>query len=287
MPLLAVLMYSCSSVPEEISSEYYNIGNAYFDVGDYEKAIEYYMKALDDNHPMVNNIRFNLAVAYTESGRVTQGLELFDSLLIQDPDNMMVLQSKAYAFYLLGDDDNSLEVYNRILDVFEYNETALFNKALILMDSSVSEAQQALEKLFEVDKSAEVVLLLGKIYMEEEDRERYVSLFEEAVISNPGNSQLLKGLADYYREEGKYFKSIDYMDRLLAIDSYDGHADVLFEKAEMLFLDLNDYNNGFETLKRALDAGFDDRGRIGQLIDSDELSGDVQLRDYLELRGFL
>lgn len=285
--LSVVFVLGCSTVPEDISSEYYNIGNAYFDVGDYQKAIDYYMKALSDDHPDANKIRYNLAVAYTESGRVNQGLEMFEMLLQLDPENLLVLQSKAYAFYLLGDDESSLEVYDRILEVFEYNETALYNKALILMGSDRIAARSVLDKLYEVDSSVEVVMLLGEIYLEDGDKESYAILLEEAVIGNPGDIRLLEGLAEHYVNEGMFFKAIDYFDELLNVDAYERLPEILFKKAEIQFIELDDYENGYDTLVKALDAGFDDKSQIDQLLDSEELSGDIQLREYMKVRGYL
>lgn len=285
--LSVFLVLGCSSVPEEISSEYYNIGNAYFDVGDYQKAIDYYMKALDDDHPMANKIRYNLAVAYTESGRVSQGLGLFDVLLQSDPENLLVLQSKAYAHYLLGDDEISIEVYDQILDVFEYDETALFNKALILMNSDRAAARSVLDKLYVVDTSVEVVLLLGELYLEDGDKESYAILLEQSVVENPDDSRLLEDLVEYYAIEGSFFKAIEYIDKLLSVDTYEPVAEMLFKKAVILFVELDDYENGYETIVKALDAGFDDKSEIEQLLNSEVLSGDGQLREYMKLRGYL
>lgn len=283
-----MFLSGCASVPDEISSEYYNIGNAYFDVKDYEAAADYYVKALHENHPMVNRIRYNLGIAYTESGRVKLGVEQFQVLLSEDPDNLVVLQSLAYAYYLFGDDDSSLAVYDRILGVFPYEETALYNKAFILLGlDRAEEAEVLLETLYEVEPSSEVAVLLGDLYKENGENDDFVIIYEEALLADAENSRIMEGLADYHLEEKAYLKSIVYIDRLVELESYSGKSEFLFKKAEILFFELDDYQGGFDAFVKAVDLGFDDEERIREMIGREELIDDSRLRDYLKVKGVL
>jgi len=274
-------------MPEDIAVEYYNIGNAYYDVGDFEKAIEYYSRALSDDHPYINKIRFNLAVAFTESGRVNQGLELFEELLLQDPDNLLVLESKAYALYLLGDDEGAVAVYDRILQRHEYNRAALLNKAKIVKETDIGESIKLLEEIYQIKEDLKALVFLGELYKENGQQEDFVLLYEEAVVNNPENPSILSGLAEYYAGEKLYFKAIEYYDRLSLIEDYDNIAEVLFLKAELQLTEIDDFKAGFETLIKALDAGFSDKQRMKALSESELLLGSVQLKEYLKLRNFL
>lgn len=329
--IFVILLFSCKTTSEDISSEYYNIGNAYFDVGDYDKAIEYYSKALENDNPMENKIRYNLAVAYSESGRAEDGLVLFEYLLREDPENIKVLQSLAYTYFLMGDKEKSLHYYDQVLLLFEYDSIALFNKALILIDieeekalelqgedsqsddealadtgeegalqlqgedsQSVAaslpddgkvEALELLEKLYANDTSVEVVLKLGQLYREKEDWDSFVEIYEKSLTENKQNAEILTGLIDYYEGEGLFYKVLNYIDVLLDVEEVENLENYLFRKAEIELLELDDFVNGFESLKSAVDQGFSDEGRINNLLTSDRLLEADRIEDYIEAVG--
>lgn len=274
-------------MPEEILVEYYNIGNAYFDVGNYDKAIEYYNRALVEGNSMENRIRYNLGISYSQSNRTKLALEQFDILLTRDPENFKVLQSKAYAYYLAGEDQEAITLYDQILETFEFDSTALYNKALIIKGDNPEDAIALLERLYEVEPESEVALILGELYLEAEERELFVELYEGALSQDSRNPGLLAGLIDYYLEESLFFRSIEYINQILEIDDFDDRAQMLFLKARTELLDLDDYSSGFNSLVEALDEGFDDEGQLKELLENEKLSNDSQLRDYMQLRGFL
>ncbi|MBN2435358.1 MAG: tetratricopeptide repeat protein [Spirochaetes bacterium] len=287
IPFLVLFLVACSSVPEDIATEYYNIGNAYFDVGEYEKAIEYYSKAYSDDHLYKNRIRFNLAVAYTESGRVSQALTLFDLLLEQDPGNLLVLESKAYALYKLGDDEAAVSVYDRILELFEFNSAALMNKAEIIKETDAAESIKLLEKLYETAPDSFVAVALGELYRENDQRESFLRLYEEAVIVDEENPLLLRGLAEFYYKDQLYYKALEFYNKLVGLKNYADLPEMLFRKAEIQLCDLDESEAGFETLILALDSGFSDKQRIKELAQKEQVQEDVQLLEYLKVRGFL
>lgn len=281
-----LLLAGCRSIPDNITEEYYNIGNAYFDAGKYDKAIEYYFKALNGKTESRNSIYYNLGIALIDTGRYAQGLEQFDLLLTIDPDNITVLQADAYGYYLSGETEKALEVYDHILSLFEYDSNALYNKALIVKEKQPDVAIKLLEKLYKYSPGSDVATLLADLYMDKGQRDEAVELLEEALSSDTKNTGILERLIRFYREEKLYYKSLEYMDTILDIEGYSGIPEMLFEKSEMEFLDLDDYNAGFDSLVKALDAGFDKRDKIQELLKNDKLSHDRRLADYMKLRGF-
>lgn len=284
--LIVVTLAGCSSVSSNISSEYYNVGNAYYDVGNFEKAIEYYTKALKEDHPLVNKIRYNLAVAYSESGRIEEGISNFKLLLKDDPDNLMVLQSLAYAEYIYGDNEKSLEYYDKILSIFEFDSTALFNKSLIKMEENkIEDAKELLEKLYTFDDSDEVVLKLGEVYKQVEDWDSLVRIFETSLADGEQNQDVLRGLIDYYILDKSYYKAIDYIDLLVSQKDFDDSPAMLFEKGVVQIVELNDFQSGFSSLKDAVQLGFSDLESVENLVDNRELIQADQLREYFISRG--
>jgi tetratricopeptide (TPR) repeat protein len=285
--LILISLISCNTISDNLSSEFFNIGNAYYEVGEYEKAIEYYNRALIEGSDGENSIRYNLAIAYSESNRVQEGLVHFEYLLDQDPENMKILQSIAYAYYLLEDRKKSLELYDKILGIFGYNSTALFNKALLLIDDNMDEAEEVLEKLYSVDSSVEVVLLLGRIYKENEKWDSFIEIYELALVDNQNSPDILKDLIGYYESSEQYYKFLFYMEKLLAVEDWEKLSDLYFRKAEVELVKLNDFNAGLQSLKNAVDNGFDDLVKVNALLDTEELIYIEQIESFFRSRDLI
>ncbi len=284
--LLSVFLISCSTVSDDISSEYYNIGNAYYDVGNFEKAIEYYNRALAGGSSNENIIRFNLAVAYSESDRLTEGLKHFEFLLEQDPQNLKVLQSVAYAYFLLGNQVEALSVYNQILEIFEFDNTALYNKALILIDDDKDEAESTLEKLYAIDSSSEVALLLGGLYEGRGDWESFSEVMEKALIVDGKNVEILDSLSLYHEKFDRYDKSLFFLGKLIEYDVSENLSALYFRKALIELLKTEDFDAGLRSLERALDEGFNDQEQMNLLLESGNLKNTTQVEDLVTLKGF-
>lgn len=288
LPLIFLLFLSgCKTVSEDISSEYYNIGNAYYDVGNYDKAIEYYNRALVDGSLNENKIRYNLAVAYSESGRVKEGLYNFEFLLAQDPQNLKVLESVAYAYFLIDEKEKSLEVYDQILEIFEFNKTALFNKALILVDDNKEEAETLLKKLYTIDSTVPVVLLLGKLYRDRDDWASAIKLYEVSLIKDEKNIEMLNALTEYYLYAEQYDKVLLYLDKLILYDKKENLSDYYFRKAEVELLNMKDFDSGLKSLKDAVDNGFTTQFKIKALLEDEQLENLADVEGYLKSQGLL
>ena len=278
-----MLLLGCQTISTDISSEYYNIGNAYFDVGNYEKAIEYFNKALEEKNPLQNKIRFNLAVAYSEADRVSEGLKHFEILLKDDPENIMILQSMAYSHFLIGNRSKSLEIYDHILTIFEYDTTALYNKSLIhLEDNDQDRAKKLLEKLYAVDPTIEVVLLLGDIYNDLGNDDLYIELLELAILEYQNNQELLVALVEYYEKVELYFKVLEHIDKLLLLDDFSNKPEYLFKKGTLEIVELSDFSTGFADIKKSIDEGFESRELVLAFLEQNELYQSEQLVEYFQ-----
>jgi len=285
--VLLIVFTGCKTVSDDISSEFFNIGNAYYDVGEYDKAIEYYRRALSEGNDAENSIRYNLAVAYSESGRPSEGLEHFEFLLSLDSENLKILQSIAYAHYLLGDRELSLEYYNKILSIFEFESIALFNKAAMLIEENKDEAEKVLTKLYAIEPSVEVVLLLGSIYSEREEWDTYADKLELALIDNKNNPEILKGLLACYESSEQYDKFLAYIDELLLLENPGDLGSLYFRKAFVELLKIDDSGAGLKSLNDAVSNGFQDREKIKALVENEELVHVEQVEAFFKSRDLI
>ena len=80
----------------ELAAEYFNIGNSFFELKNYDKALAMYEKALS-YHDDFSETSYNLARLYISRSRFSDAINVLDELLKNDPDNLVLLQTLAYA----------------------------------------------------------------------------------------------------------------------------------------------------------------------------------------------
>ena len=131
-----VLLYSllsCASTVKstDLASEYYNLGNAYFEVGNYTRAILFFQKAITFDESL-NKAGFNLSLALIKDGRPGEAEEVVGKLLVMDPDNQSLLEVLAFAYHGQDQDEKAIAVYQQILDVSPEQVDARYNLAVLL-----------------------------------------------------------------------------------------------------------------------------------------------------------
>ena len=79
---------SCASgVPEkDVAPLYYNLGNAYFELGELDRAVESYLKAIELDESLAR-ASFNLAKVYVEKNQLDKASRILEELLTEDPEN--------------------------------------------------------------------------------------------------------------------------------------------------------------------------------------------------------
>ena len=111
--LLFLLLGSCATTVRrgELAAEYYNLGNAYLEIGKHDKAIGFYEKAIRLD-PENRRAQFNLALALIDSGKAPEALAVLEDLAEVDPDNQEVLGALAFTYYAAGSGEDAVAVYD-------------------------------------------------------------------------------------------------------------------------------------------------------------------------------
>jgi Flp pilus assembly protein TadD len=136
-------------------------GDTLYQDGNLAGAIEEYQNALMLD-PLDSNVHNSLGVCYGMQGSYEEAASEFDFVLRLNPDEVMALYNRAVICLLTG--DNALS-------------RSFVEKALIGNDD-----------IFEI------LLLAGKLYLENGDLEKAVSFLEKAVSARPKSSKALRHL---------------------------------------------------------------------------------------------
>ncbi len=267
----------------DLAAEYFSIGNAYYDLEQYARAAEYYLKALELD-PTLRRSSYNLARAFLEGKRPDEAIPVLTELLEEDPENLKVLETLAYTYSLLGRMDESFEAYRRVLELSPYRIDTLYNAALVAqrMDRP-DEAGVLLSRAYDLaPEDPDILLRYGLHLLATGASEPAIPLLEEYRKRKPEDPAGAMLLADAYEQEEYFGRALELYDAVIQKDS--GNEDALFRKARILLTAADDAENGRKTLERAFGAGFADAAEIRALLDRPDLAPDPEVRDLLTER---
>jgi tetratricopeptide (TPR) repeat protein len=149
----------------QLAREWYDIGNAWFDKGEWKKAGASYSRAIALD-PRLAAASFNLARALAEAEDYEGALQVADDLLVEDPGNVRVVALRAWALYKTGEAKAAIAAYDGLLELDPYAPDAIYNVALIR--SSLGEKERAaadLEPLLRAKpEDYEALALAAKLY---------------------------------------------------------------------------------------------------------------------------
>lgn len=161
---LAGPLASCASTaPSPIAREWFDLGNAWLEKGDWKRAGQAFSRALalDPNYAGAS---YNLTRAFIESGDYDRALQALDTLEKRDPGNVKILALRAYSLYKKGDAKAALDVYRKLLKLDEFSADAVYNAALLELASGNADAAIAdLQRLTSAKPDdGQAFLLLGR-----------------------------------------------------------------------------------------------------------------------------
>jgi len=285
---LILILSGCTSTirGSELSLEYYNLGNAYYDLADYDKSILYYQKAISidiDN----KKAHFNLAMAFIAAGRAVEAQAVLEELLVQDPKNQNLLEALAFSCHAQGDNLRAIEIYRQILEATPANNKVRYNLGMILW--KVEQREAALETFSAIlkDDPADLEALYnrGELLLEIGSTAEAVEVFEAYLQSQPDSADAYMHLADAYRIQERYDKALDAYALTLSYD--EKRSEAWFFSAVIQLTKIEDPDRGLTALSEALEGGFNDQEAITELLADSELLERDQVEALLQRRGLL
>lgn len=287
LSLLALTLPSCVTgvPPTKVAEVYYNLGNAYFELNNFNSAVNAYLHAIELDQSMVS-ASYNLARVYIESKQIDKGMDLLNDLLEDDPENSVLLGTLGWALFLTDDLSGSLDVYKGILERIEDDDNALYNAAVLSLKlEHKEEALSYFSKLYDLKQDPMLLFRIGSLSLELEkiaDAISYLAAYKE---KNPEHFETLLALGRAYAIDELYFESLSAYDAALTIEEGDRNA--LFEKAEILLKYVEDEENGLASFNSAVENGFKNKERLQELINYPDLIGLDEIVKTIESKGLL
>lgn len=125
-------VWAKGSADSETAKAYFEIAQAYTDVSKYDKAAEFYLKAMKD--PAHKNAsEYNLARVYGLQGDWAKARPILERQYQEAPGNLLILKAYAYSLAATGDDERACAMYKKLADEDTENPDAAINYARILV----------------------------------------------------------------------------------------------------------------------------------------------------------
>jgi tetratricopeptide (TPR) repeat protein len=273
--LLVTTVFSC--VSDTRAEDYYALGKAYFDLGNYEEAEKWFTKSKFNEKTKMASV-YNLGRVSFERGSYDKALKYFENILKNDSENLTALKAAAYTCVKTGDTRAALEYYRRASALLPENADERYNYALLLA-------------ALEMYEDAEAALISGDGYLgstDSLDNKRLLLLAR--VQKSLGKPEAVDGynvylarvddpmvrfeFAETLEEQKLYAKALEEYTRLKETPQTDTGAKypetslVLFRIARVMLVSDPQDENGLAALEEALKSGYEDQTEIDALFEA-------------------
>ncbi|MDE0469737.1 MAG: tetratricopeptide repeat protein, partial [Candidatus Poribacteria bacterium] len=132
---------------------YNNRGNHYFDIGEFDKAIEYFNKAIRLD-PEFAIAYYNKGCAYNEKGDYDRAIGDYNKAVVLKPDHALIYLSRGAVYHNMGNYVQAVEDYDNTVRLCPDYETDLVDLNFIY-GGEASRAVELLERIVEDYKDSE------------------------------------------------------------------------------------------------------------------------------------
>lgn len=215
-------------------------------LGNYDKAIELYQKALEQD-PDDAATMYELASIYNERGKIAEALPLaeqavekdpsgkwyklllvqlyqsdgkyaaagkiIEQLLAAEPDNIEYYQDQALNYIYSGDYKNAVKTYDVLESKLGINEDISIQKEKIyIMMNKPDKAIEEIRKLSDAfPDDPRYLEMLAELYMTTGMYDQALEVYNRVLKIDPENPYINMSLSDYYRKKGDRAKSLEYL----------------------------------------------------------------------------
>ncbi len=265
----------------ELAQEYYNLGNAFFDIGDFERSYEYYTRALelDDSLPATG---YNLARLHVQRGEYKEAEEVIARLIMNDPENSLYRETAAYIRFRAGFIDDARERYRALIDEFPGRSRLYYNLAVLEMgEERPAAAYRILNDGFPFARDdLDYLWLMAEAAYRGENHDEVERLLDRYRTTAQDDETALIQLAERYADWGYGLAALDVIGHLS--DDARGRSDLAFLEAGLLLTGTTDFDRGIRRLRDALEGGFEDHDRLLSLLHDVPPGDEPTIRELLD-----
>lgn len=279
------LLAACQTKPyqQELAETYYNLGNAYIELEQWNEAETAFARAIEIQ-PDLYRAEYNMARVYIHSKNFNRAVDILNTLLERDPENVVFLETLAWAEAKWGRLERAEKIYRSLLKSDPANCNVRYNLALMLIErKEYAEAYSLLiECVYQGGADWQILIRMGNLEIEL-GWGNGIGWFEKALEKAPQEKRVLESLAAVYEEEGMHTEALETYRRLSGSADSSERGKYLLEQAGILYLQMEEQQQGQDMLEAALEAGIDeDTELLTEFYTSILSTGDADLQTGVE-----
>lgn len=249
----AILNKNNKVVRENNKKAHRGIGIAYYEAGEYEKAIVYFKEALKikEEEKLNKDLTYYIASSYEKSGNYKEALNSYDKILETNKPNAEIYELIARTKYHLGELDQALVNYDKALkfnkNVYEY----YFEKYAILTEmGDIKSAKEVLSQASAIKaKTKQDHYNLGKLYYISSDYEKAKLKLQES--EEDGFISANYYLGEIYQSEDDFDVAIKFYKEYIEKETNNQIVTVYSQLATCLIAKQN-YEEALEVLDKGI-----------------------------------
>jgi tetratricopeptide (TPR) repeat protein len=230
---------------------FYNMGLAYSNKGDNDKAIECYQKAIEikpDKHEAFNN----MGSAYDDKGDKDKAIKCYQKAIDIKPDFHEAFYNMGLAYSNKGDKDKAIECYQKAIEIKPDSHDAFYSMGNAYSakgdkDKAIECYQKAIE--IKPDKH-EAFCNMGSAYDDKGDKDKAIECYQKAIDIKPDFHEAFNNMGSAYGEKGDKDKAIECYQKAIEIkpDKHDA-----FNNMGNAYLNKGDNDKAIECYQKAID----------------------------------
>ncbi|ABW68221.1 tetratricopeptide repeat protein [Desulfosudis oleivorans] len=239
---------------------HYNLGLAFFDLKDMAQARTAFEQTLRVN-PLYSKAHNNLGVILMQEGDHEAAVAAYQRALKTDPRFAQAYNNLGIIAYQQGNPDQAASFFKKALTADPAYAGAANNLARVRQTiekhgPAITELKQMLHK---TPNDVDLSCRLAQVYQAAGMRYGAISQYQKALALQPGHGPSLNALGVLYAAMGQPAKAVECFRKLSAL--MPGNATIYYNLA-CLYARQNQVEPAVENLKKALDAGYDNREQI-------------------------
>lgn len=245
----AISIYNKALEYGETDDVHYSLGIAYKKIGDSEKVIFHYKKAIELN-PCHYNSTYNLVVAYKDINDIDNAILYAEKALSIKNDDVDLYTLISNLYEIKSDYKSAIFYLNKAVELFPDNYLFYYN--LGVLNSRLKKKKEAISyylKSIKLNKShIESYVNLASLY-KSTDNNRALLYLQDAYSINKKEENLLLSLAQTYRDLYMNNESIEILNECLLLNKNSAEA---YSLLAMNYMDLFSYDTALSFYNKAI-----------------------------------
>ncbi|MDR0539388.1 MAG: tetratricopeptide repeat protein [Spirochaetaceae bacterium] len=257
------------------AEEYYSIGMAYFDIGKYNEAENWLVRAAQTNRTMRAS-EYNLGRIAFEQGRYSEAAKRFEKIIKGDPKNVMALKALAYTYIKLAKLEEAETTYQKVLELEPESADEGYNYSLVLFAlEKYAQCEAVLQKYnYNLTENKDTLLMLARCQKAQKKVEA-IDTYDLWLQKNK-DAQIRYEYAQLLEESGFFARAIGQMKTALTEMGDDTtklkKSDLQFYYARLLMSADPDNPDALKEFETAIAGGFNNAESVKKLLADNRIS---------------